>query len=1572
MLRCPCMRAHRASLRRLQVSWSWAGTGHSTTVSHQAPFQRSQQHNAANRLNRKETENLATTDQDSVTKYRKDATTRKDNSNLTRPGQDSITKYRNDSTIRKGNDVKSSEENTLAEFPRTVTELEKFLKLDRVTVVQCIKDFTGEQTVTKDFVIDKELVKRIIKNYGLEKKLPSDLNLPTQSDLLSKKKVEPIETPVATSPASGYVEPIETPMATNPASGYVEPIETPVATSHASGDAMTDYLMRLKNIVKEMNLLRFPIANKLSVTMPSAESNGNTGALNKNIIEDMKAKAKEMKEKTLSMKQNFIASQTMKEDLIARRTMNGDFIARQTIKDDLRASQTMKDDLRARQTMNEDFIARQTIKDDLIPKKTMKEDLIERQTMKKDLIATHAKFPQGTVSVYSSQALGTMPQSISELCERLGAGKAEVLRQVQEITGETFKEDEIMADKVLLSRLLCRTANETGVNMDSRFKPYTPKTTGKDEVEQMSSNKNESHQTIMLKEQLILENKPEAVSEVASKTADQSEKFAVHEKTELNNKFKTELPKTGKMAADISSDNKFTQGSGSSTRSDHTASVGNVKSREFRDSKADNRAKVDHIKGIFEVTDTDHDKTKKVYDMKNKPESLHIEKVFKIQNEKDVKSSVKETSKQADNLINASLAVTAEPVKLKEETQSERENWKQGKNYTQPKRKNQESYLIQQKTTTLHREADKISLVTGNKKGKETESLKSLLKSFPKSVLEKSLETGNEKVKETESLKSFFKTFPKSVSTNAFPKSVSTNVSEIIAQLFSDDSQSLNDKSKVQSHKLELKNILNKTKDNKKKPIRDIVMPHSNEKAETLDTKPKSLIKKPTITSNFVSESTDFNIDLSIFKTVDSEQNVPEFKIDSIFKTDGSEQNVHGFKIDPIFKTDDSDQNVLAKSVHVEEKPSFEVKENPAFELDELKDTFSKLKVLKSMMAPTPQTTMIKGTITLKDMLYDPQSYKKALEQDYDKEVTQSSKIASRVISSSKKSKEKKSELATGPVFIPRPPVVTIMGHVDHGKTTLLDALRNSRVVDTEFGGITQHIGAFNVPLTSGQSITFLDTPGHAAFSAMRSRGASVTDIIVLVIAAEDGVMPQTIESIKLAQASYVPMIVAINKIDRPNTNVEAVKNLLSQYGVVCEEYGGDVQVVPISALKGINLDKLQECIVSLAEYLQLKGNVSSLVEARIIETRTDVGRGKMATMVINKGVLRKGDYLLSGTTYTKVRSLFDCNGAQMQEAGPGIPVEIGGWTELPQTGDLVQQFATEKQLKQALLENDEIEKEQFEAKAMESASERRAADRETYVQIRDRRRAEYLRWWNHAKKKKVETEILEQKQMAMAVDSRPVIRIIIKGDVSGSVEAIVDTLATFTSDICDIDIVHHGVGNVTEMDLQMASAFNADIYAFQLDPVACKSNSKVTIHHYNIIYHLFAQLVEHINAQLPPTEKEEIIGEAVVQQSFEITVKKDKVQIAGCRCQTGSLIRSKRFRLIRGEEVLYDGTLSSMKHHKVEVNVIKTDQDCGLCLDPGLVCEPGDTIVCYDMVKVKQTLDWKPPFDLKTDDIPT
>ncbi|XP_075151259.1 mitochondrial translation initiation factor 2 [Haematobia irritans] len=536
----------------------------------------------------------------------------------------------------------------------------------------------------------------------------------------------------------------------------------------------------------------------------------------------------------------------------------------------------------------------------------------------------------------------------------------------------------------------------------------------------------------------------------------------------------------------------------------------------------------------------------------------------------------------------------------------------------------------------------------------------------------------------------------------------------------------------------------------------------------------------------------------------------------------------------------------------------------------------------------------------------------------------------------------------------PRPPVVTVMGHVDHGKTTLLDSLRGADVASGEAGGITQHIGAFTVSLENGDKVTFLDTPGHAAFSSMRARGAVATDIIVLVVAAEDGVMAQTKEVIALAKESKVPIIVAINKIDKPEANIEKTKQQLSQMGLALEDFGGDIQVIPISALKGTNLDLLAEAVSTQATLMGLKGDYSGLMEGVVVESKTDPRRGKLSTAIVKRGTLRKGSVLVSGLSHAKVRGLFDHNGKPMDKAEPGTPVEILGWRELPLAGDLILEVESEKKANSVLrYRQQEAQRE----KAEQSLDEIRKKEEEHLAKYRAERDARRLAGrfrLRHGPRTKETTED----------DGIPRVSVIVKGDVHGSVEAILDVLETYNGhDKCRLDVVHYGVGNVTESDVELAKSFNAIIYAFSIDPPT-KVASDVSIRMCNIIYRLIDDLKEEISNKLPPMEVEEVLGEANVLQQFFITEGRKEVPVAGSRCTKGVLKKSQKFRLVRNGEVIYDGELESMRHLKNEVDSIKKDVECGLRFkDTKVVPQAGDVIVCYSTRTEPQKTDWDPGF---------
>ncbi|XP_046336391.2 translation initiation factor IF-2, mitochondrial-like [Haliotis rufescens] len=542
--------------------------------------------------------------------------------------------------------------------------------------------------------------------------------------------------------------------------------------------------------------------------------------------------------------------------------------------------------------------------------------------------------------------------------------------------------------------------------------------------------------------------------------------------------------------------------------------------------------------------------------------------------------------------------------------------------------------------------------------------------------------------------------------------------------------------------------------------------------------------------------------------------------------------------------------------------------------------------------------------------------------------------------------------------LVRRHPVVTIMGHVDHGKTTLLDSLRNSKIVEQEFGGITQHIGAFTVKLSTGESITFLDTPGHAAFSSMRARGAQVTDIVILVVAADDGVMNQTKESIHHAKEAGVPIIVAINKVDKPEADIERTKNMLLEQQLVLEDFQGDVQAVPISALKRTNLDLLQEAIVTQAELMELKADPKGLVEGSVIEAMTDPGRGKLATVVIQRGTLKRGDLLLAGTTWAKVRGMFDDQGRPLQEAPPATPVQIIGWKDLPSAGDEVFQVENMQVLKDALqwrIEQETLKKIDENQVVIDEKRSQHDVVYKQKVQLRRESGRKYA------------TSSQKQKETIIGYEG-PQLSLVLKADVDGSLEAILDTLDTFHSKKCRLDLIHYGVGNVTETDVQLAENFSGEIFCFNVktpESVAKVARSKsIPIKMHNVIYNLFDNLLDSLSARLPHVEEEEVLGEAEVKSVFEVTARKKKIPVAGCRCIKGALHRKQGFKVIRSNEVIYNGEIASLKHFKEEVDNVKTDMMCGISLeDPSLTFQAGDVIQCVQIKHVQQDIDWQPEF---------
>ncbi|NXI27160.1 IF2M factor, partial [Sterrhoptilus dennistouni] len=552
-------------------------------------------------------------------------------------------------------------------------------------------------------------------------------------------------------------------------------------------------------------------------------------------------------------------------------------------------------------------------------------------------------------------------------------------------------------------------------------------------------------------------------------------------------------------------------------------------------------------------------------------------------------------------------------------------------------------------------------------------------------------------------------------------------------------------------------------------------------------------------------------------------------------------------------------------------------------------------------------------------------------------------------------------------VLTPRPPVVTILGHVDHGKTTLLDSLRKTQVASMEAGGITQHIGAFIVHMPSGEKITFLDTPGHAAFSAMRARGTNVTDIVILVVAAEDGVMEQTIESIQHAKNAGVPLILAINKCDKPEADPERVKKELLAHNVVCEEFGGDVQAVNISALKGENLMVLAEATVALAEMLELKADATGLVEGTIIESRKDRGKGPLTTAIIQRGTLRKGCVLVAGKTWAKVRFLFDENGKAVDAASPGIPVEIMGWKESPSAGDEILEVESEQRAQEVVAWRTYVEQQEKMKKDLEVIEAKQKEHRLEYE--KKQQQLAHLTWRQRkAVMYKGNKDLMFSRPKERTEVDENTLSLIVKGDVDGSVEAILNILDSYDcEDECKLDIVYFGMGDISENDINLAEAFNGVIFGFSvkanesIKKLADKKGIKIKLH--NIIYKFIEDLKDELNSRLPPAVVETTIGEASVLDTFSVTVGKNKIPVAGCRVHKGLLDRKMKFKLIRNRDVIWKGYLSSLKHHKDDVQVIKTGMDCGLSLDKNLEFSIGDEIICYEEKEVQQTTSWDPGF---------
>jgi translation initiation factor IF-2 len=503
----------------------------------------------------------------------------------------------------------------------------------------------------------------------------------------------------------------------------------------------------------------------------------------------------------------------------------------------------------------------------------------------------------------------------------------------------------------------------------------------------------------------------------------------------------------------------------------------------------------------------------------------------------------------------------------------------------------------------------------------------------------------------------------------------------------------------------------------------------------------------------------------------------------------------------------------------------------------------------------------------------------------------------------------------------PRPPVVTIMGHVDHGKTTLLDAIRETSVVDTEAGGITQHIGAYQAEV-DGRKVTFLDTPGHEAFTAMRARGAKVTDIAVLVVAADDGVMPQTRESINHARAAEVPIVVAVNKVDLADANPDRVLSELAQEGLQPEEWGGTTQVAQVSAKEKSNLDELLERILLVADAeLELKANPKADASGPIIESRLDVGRGPVATMLVQRGTLRVGDALVAGDASGKVRALYDYRGEKVREAGPGEPVEILGFNQPPPAGELARVVEHERQAKD--LAN---------------------------------KRAERLRREQLAQRPKtgVSLETFFSQMQTGAVQE---LNIVLKGDVQGSVEALVGELGKIQHAEVRVNVIHTGVGGITENDVYLASASNALVIGFNVRPSAeartLAEREGVDIRTYRIIYQLTEDIEQALVGMLSPVQTEETIGEAEVRALFRVS---RLGTIAGCMVTQGVVRRNAQVRIVRDGTVVYDTHIAQLKRFKDDVREVSEGFECGILLDNFNDVKEGDVLEVYETREVERT----------------
>ena len=499
----------------------------------------------------------------------------------------------------------------------------------------------------------------------------------------------------------------------------------------------------------------------------------------------------------------------------------------------------------------------------------------------------------------------------------------------------------------------------------------------------------------------------------------------------------------------------------------------------------------------------------------------------------------------------------------------------------------------------------------------------------------------------------------------------------------------------------------------------------------------------------------------------------------------------------------------------------------------------------------------------------------------------------------------------------PRPPVVTIMGHVDHGKTSLLDAFRHSNVTAGEAGGITQHIGAYTV-MCKGRQITFIDTPGHEAFTSMRARGAQVTDIVILVVAADDGIMPQTIEAINHAKAANVPIVVAVNKIDKPGADPDRVTQQLTEYGLVSEDWGGDTIVVPVSAKKNINLDTLLEMVLLQADVLELRANPNRLAKGTVIEAKLDKARGPLATVLVQNGTLKKGDTIIAGTAYGRIRAMIDDKGRMVNSAGPSTPVEILGFNEVPEAGDVMNVADADKLTRQVAEERkDKIKAAQI--KAMQKVS-------------------------------------LDELFNQMAEGDLKELNIIVKADVQGSAEAVKQSLEKLSNDEVRVRCIHNAVGAISESDVMFASASNAIVIGFNVRPDATAralaEKEKVDIRTYRVIYNAIEDVEAAMKGMFKPVYKEVEMGRISVRNTFKIS---GVGTIAGAYVQDGKVARNAQVRVVRDGVVVYDGKISSLKRFKDDVKEVAAGYECGISFENFNDVHEGDVIEAYTMEQVER-----------------